>query len=55
MPVKDCTLNNEPGYKWGDEGKCYTYSPKNEGSKNKAKKQAIIQGLAIGDFGKDKK
>jgi|694.fasta_scaffold86308_3 hypothetical protein len=50
MPVKDCQDNNQSGYKWGDEGKCYTYSPNNEGSKRNAKKSAILQGLAIGDF-----
>jgi hypothetical protein len=49
MPVKECSSENKPGYKWGDEGKCYTYDPKNLGQKNKAKKQAIIQGIAIGD------
>jgi hypothetical protein len=50
MPVKDCQENNQSGYKWGDEGKCYTYSPNNEGSKRNAKKKALIQGLAIGDI-----
>lgn len=50
MPVKDCRDNGKPGYKWGDEGKCYTYSPNNEGAKSRAKKSAIIQGIAIGDY-----
>lgn len=50
MPVKDCQSENKPGFKWGDSGKCYTYDPKNIGKKNKAKKSAILQGIAIGEF-----
>ena len=50
MPVKECQSEGKPGYKWGDEGKCYTYSPNNEPSKNKARKSAILQGIAIGDY-----
>ena len=52
MPVKQCQDKGEPGFKWGDEGKCYTYSPYNEGSRRNANKKAIAQGLAIGDFAK---
>lgn len=55
MPVKDCSENGKQGYKWGDEGKCYTYSPNNEGEKRNAKKSAIIQGIAIGDYKSVKK
>jgi hypothetical protein len=50
MPVKECELEGKPGYKWGDEGKCYTYSPDNEGQKRNSKKKAITQGIAIGDI-----
>jgi hypothetical protein len=50
MPVKECQDNGKPGLKWGDSGKCYTYTPNNEGSRRKAKKSAITQGIAIGDF-----
>ena len=42
MPVKSCQVNGEPGYKWGDEGKCYTGPD--------AKAKAYEQGKAIGDF-----
>jgi hypothetical protein len=52
MPIKNCQLNGKPGYKWGSEGKCYQYEPNNEGSKKNAKKNAIAQGLAIGDVNK---
>lgn len=54
MPVNQCMENGEPGFKWGDEGKCYTYSPNNEGSKRNAKKKATTQGLAIGDIKQSK-
>ena len=39
MPVKTCQRNNKPGYKWGDEGYCYTGRG--------AKKKAEDQGKAI--------
>ena len=50
MPVKDCQSENKPGFKYGDSGKCYTYDPKNEGSKKNANKKARIQGIAIGEI-----
>jgi len=50
MPVKECEDSGKPGYKYGDSGKCYTYTPKDEVSRNKAKRQAIIQGIAIGEY-----
>lgn len=50
MPIKECQLEGKSGLKWGDEGKCYTYTPNNEGSRLRAKKRAIAQGIAIGDF-----
>ena len=50
MPVKECEDNSKPGFKWGDAGKCYTYEPKNEASRNNAKKKAIIQGIATGEY-----
>lgn len=50
MPVRVCQINNQPGFKWGTEGKCYEYTPGDEESKNDAKKKAISQGVAIGDL-----
>ena len=50
MPVKDCQSENKPGFKWGNEGACYVYDPNNKKSKNDAKRKAILQGIAIGDF-----
>ena len=45
MPVKQCELDNKPGFKWGDEGTCYTYD--DQVSKNIARNKAIRQGQAI--------
>jgi hypothetical protein len=39
MPLKQCQINGKPGWKWGNEGKCY---PGDSG-----KKKAIAQGIAI--------
>lgn len=39
MPVKPCTKDGKNGYKWGDEGKCYTGPD--------AKEKAANQGRAI--------
>jgi hypothetical protein len=50
MPVKSCQSDKDPGFKWGDQGKCYTYTPKNEGSMRNARKKATAQGIAIGDI-----
>ena len=47
MPVKTCVSEGKPGFKWGDEGKCYTYMPGNEEAKERAKKKALRQGRAI--------
>jgi hypothetical protein len=50
MPVKQCEDNGKPGFKWGDSGKCYTYTSKDEVSRNKARRSAIIQGIATGEY-----
>jgi len=47
MPLMRCRLDDKPGYKWGEEGKCYTYEPGNEKSRAKAKLKAIKQGFVI--------
>ena len=39
MPLKKCSEDKQSGWKWGDEGKCYT-GPE-------SKKKAIRQGVAI--------
>jgi len=47
MPLKRCQQNNKQGWKWGDEGKCYTYNPNSEASEKRAKSLAVKQGFAI--------
>jgi hypothetical protein len=47
MPLKKCTTEGKPGYKWGDEGHCYTYTPNDEKSRNEARAKALRQGYAI--------
>ena len=49
MPIKECQLEGKNGYKWGDAGKCYTHN-NTPASKKRAKKQALEQGLAIGEL-----
>lgn len=46
MPIKTCTSGGKPGYKWGDTGKCYTYTAGNEASRKAAKAKAIKQAVA---------
>ena len=48
MPVETCTEKGKPGYRWGSQGKCYTYTAGNEASRKKAKQKAHLQGAAIG-------
>lgn len=47
MPIKSCQIDGKPGFKWGDQGKCYTFDKEDEGSKKAAKKKAIKQGIVI--------
>jgi len=47
MPVMKCTVNGRPGWKWGQSGKCYTYTPHNKKSREQAKAKAAKQGRAI--------
>lgn len=46
MPIQQCQRNNEEGWQWGEEGKCYL--PSEEGSDDAAKEKAIEQALAAG-------
>jgi hypothetical protein len=47
MPVKECQLNGKPGFKWGDQGHCYTYTSGNKTSMDNAKKKVMEQAVAI--------
>lgn len=50
MPVERCQSGGKPGYRWGSEGKCYTYTAGDRASKDRARQKAIAQGVAIGDI-----
>lgn len=47
MPVERCRKNNKPGFRWGKEGKCYTYTSGNKSSRERARRNAEQQGRAI--------
>lgn len=47
MPVQNCEQDGEPGFRWGSDGKCYTYDPNSESSKERARDNAMEQGRAI--------
>ena len=47
MPIKRCTSGGRPGYKWGDSGKCYTYTPGDKRSRERARERALRQARAI--------
>ena len=47
MPIKHCQENGKPGYKYGDRGKCYTYTPGNKRSESNALGKANKQRAAI--------
>jgi len=56
MPVQQCTLDGKPGYKWGESGKCYTYTQGSEVSRKGAIRKAQAQGAAVRATGwKEKK
>ena len=47
MPVRRTTVDGKPAYQWGKTGKKYSYTAGNESSRERAKKRAIKQGLAV--------
>jgi len=47
MPVQSCRSEGKPGYRWGESGKCYTYTPGDDASRERAKDKAARQGRAI--------
>ena len=46
MPINSCSNNGKPGYKWGEQGMCYTYAEGDNRSMKQAKNKARLQGLA---------
>lgn len=47
MPLMACRENGKPGYKWGESGKCYTYTPNDPVSRTQARNKALAQMRAI--------
>lgn len=47
MPVRACQRDGKPGYQWGDEGKCFTYTPGDDASRERARQQCLRQARAI--------
>jgi hypothetical protein len=46
LPVNRVTQNGRPGYRWGDSGTFYAYTPGNEASRARAEARATAQGQA---------
>ena len=46
MPINSCSNNGKPGYKWGEQGMCYTYIEGNEKSMKQSRNKARLQGIA---------
>jgi hypothetical protein len=58
MPVNSCSSNGKPGYKFGESGTCYTYTPGDASSRKSAKDKATAQeraAYASGYQGKSEK
>lgn len=46
MPIQSCTINNKPGFKYGESGACYPYTSGNASSRARARNKARNQGIA---------
>lgn len=46
MPVQTCQQDGKRGYRWGESGKCYTYTAGSLRSKAQARLKAEAQGRA---------
>lgn len=47
MPLKRCRSKDKSGWKYGNSGKCYTYTAGSKASESAAKLKAIKQGFII--------
>lgn len=47
MPVQHCQKDGKPGYRWGEQGFCYTYAPGDRKGQTEARLKAETQGAAI--------
>ena len=46
-PIMSCQIDGKPGFKYGDQGKCYPFDSDSPESKVAARKKAAAQGVAI--------
>jgi phage head maturation protease len=49
MPLNRCEIDGKPGWKWGNQT-CYPYTAGNEESEKAARKKALAQAAAMGEF-----
>lgn len=47
MPLTSCQHEHAPGWRWGEQGKCYVYDPESPASELRAREAALRQGRAI--------
>ena len=47
MPMERCVAKSRPGFRWGVQGKCFTYAPNDDAGRRRARGQAERQGHAI--------
>ena len=47
MPVQACERDGKPGFRYGESGACYIYTPGNKRSLVQARLKAEMQGVAI--------
>jgi hypothetical protein len=47
MPLTRCSEDGKPGWKWGESGKCYTFTRGDAASERAARKKARDQAVAI--------
>jgi len=47
MPRQTCQVKGKPGYKFGENGTCYTYTSGDAASRKRAQARADKQGRAI--------
>lgn len=50
MSLNRCEDDGQPGWKWGESGACYTYTAGDDASETAARKKAMAQAAAMGEF-----
>jgi microcompartment protein CcmL/EutN len=50
MPIRRCEETGKPGFKWGEQGKCYVYTSGDAASIRAAKEKCLQQAVAMGEM-----